>query len=357
MTIQMSLEAQAADSVPNKGYLKIFLGYASGVGKSFRMLDEARRRSIRGQDVVIGAIQPRVSQEVEELLGMLEVIPLKQVAAGSMVDVDALLERRPNVCFIDGLAYDNPPGSANRTRWEDVLQLVEAGIKVVTSINIQYIAELREQVEAITGKSVTQTVPITFVRSADEIEIVDAPAFEAYRRSPDEVAGIKDQQRQLLKLREVALVLAADVVDHQLAHYLESHGIRQHFSTQERILVCLTAHSNAQEMIETAQTIARRFYGEMIVVNVDQPEISSVERAAVDEKLSWARAAGVRVEILHGRSPVDAILDFARARGITQVFVGHSRTSRTWSRLFGNSLDSLVRHSRGMDVRIFPNET
>jgi len=121
--------------------------------------------------------------------------------------------------------------------------------------------------------------------------------------------------------------------------------------------VCLTADSNAQAMIESAQTIAKRFYGELIVVNVDQPEISSLERAAVDEKLSLARGAGVRVEILHGRDPIDTIVQFARSRAITQIFVGHSRSSRVWSRMFGNSLDRLIRQSRGMDVRIFPNRT
>jgi two-component system, OmpR family, sensor histidine kinase KdpD len=357
MTTGVLPKAQAGDGAPEKGYLKIFLGYASGVGKSFRMLDEARRRSLRGQDVVIGAVQPRAVPEVDAILGQLEFIPLKEVGAGTVVDVNALLRRQPAVCFIDGLAYDNPAGSPNKTRWEDVVQLVQAGIKVVTSINLQYIAELQEQVEAITGKHVTQTVPVAFIRSADEIEIVDAPAVEAHRRAPGEPAGVGDHPRQLLRLREMALVLAADVVDHQLTHYLESHGIRQHFSTQERILVCLTADSNAQEMIETAQTVAKRFYGEMIVVNVDQPEISSVERAAVDEKLSLARAAGVRVEILQGRDPVDTILEFARTRGITQVFVGHSRSSRGWSRLFGNPLNRLVRQLRGMDVRIFPNKT
>lgn len=350
-------EARADDGGLPRGYLKIFLGYASGVGKSFRMLDEARRRSMRGQDVVIGAVQPRALPGVDEILGKLEVIPLKGVGAGAVVDVNALLQRQPAVCFIDGLAYDNPPGSRNKTRWEDTLQLVQAGIKVVTSINLQYIAELREQVEAITGKQVTETVPIAFIRSADEIEIVDAPAVETSRRSPGEVAAIEDQRRQLLRLREMALVLAADVVDHQLTHYLDSHGIRQHFSTQERILVCLTADSNAQEMLETAQMVAKRFYGETIVVNVDQPEISSVERATVDEQLSLARAAGMKVEILHGRDPVDTILEFARTRGITQVFIGHSRSSMAWSRLFGNGLDRLVRQSRGMDVRIFPNKT
>src|SRR5262249_55127565 len=327
-------QAHGEYDVGKKGYLKIFLGYASGVGKSFRMLDEARRRSARGQDVVIGGVQPSVPQEAEKLLQQMEVIPLKEVGNGAVVDVDALIRRDPAVCFIDGLAYDNPPGCAKRTRWEDVLQLVQAGIKVVTSINIQYITELREQVEAITGKHVTQTVPLSFIRSADEIEVVDAPPVEGYQHSFRGETGIEDHQRRLLSLREMALVLAADVVDHQLTTSLESRGIRPQFSTQERILVCVTADSNVQEMLETAQIIAHRFYGEVFVVNVDQPEISSLERAAVAEKLALARAAHVRVEVLEGRDPVNAILEFARARGITQVLLRHSRRSVCWSRLF-----------------------
>jgi two-component system sensor histidine kinase KdpD len=339
-----------------KGYLKIFLGYASGVGKTFRMLDEARRRRTRGQDVVLGATQPQMPSEAESLVHQLEVVPLRKMGQGTVIDVDALIERHPEVCFIDGLAYDNPAGARNRTRWEDAGELVRAGIKVVASVNIQYIAELQTQVEAITGKHVTQTVPIAFVRSADEIEIVDAPPLEALARTPDEQAGLERRQRQLLKLREMALVLAADVVDQQLTSYLDSHGIKQQFGAQERILVCITAGSNAEEMLETARLIALRFYAELVVVNVDQPEISSVERAAVDEKLSLARAAGARVEILHGKDPITTVMAFARARGMTQVFVGHSRRSGYLSRLLGTSVDRLVRLSRGMDVRIFPNK-
>jgi two-component system sensor histidine kinase KdpD len=357
ITTEGLAEVTTFTGAPGKGYLKIFLGYASGVGKTFRMLDEARRRSIRGQDVVIAAVQPRMVPESAALLEQLQVVPLKKIGAGTVVDVEAVLQRQPEVCFIDGLAYDNPPGSANQTRWQDAAQLVQAGIKVVASINIQYIAELREEVERITGKRVPQTVPVAFIKSADEIEIVDTPALEAHRRSCEPSDEVEAPQRSLLRLREMALVLAADVVDHQLAEYLTLHGVRQDLATQERILVCLTGDSNAQAMIEAAQTIAKRFYGELIVVNVDQPEISSLERAAVDEKLSLARGAGVRVEILHGRDPIDTIVQFARSRAITQIFVGHSRSSRVWSRMFGNSLDRLIRQSRGMDVRIFPNRT
>ena len=177
-------EVQAEEAAATrKGHLKIFLGYASGVGKTLRMLHEARRRRERGQDVVIGAVQPQAPPEAQELLDHLEVIPLKVVGRRTAIDVDALIRRRPAICIIDGLAYDNPPGVRNAARWQDVQDLVNAGLKVIGSINIQYIEELRDEVEAITGKHVTQTVPISFIKSADEIEIVDAPAEEPLDRS------------------------------------------------------------------------------------------------------------------------------------------------------------------------------
>src|SRR5262249_53693689 len=150
-----------------KGHLKIILGYASGVGKSFRMLDEARRRRERGQDIVVGAIQPRVPPEIGELLSNLEVIPLKGIGNGNAIDVDAIVLRHPAVCVIDGFAYDNPPGVRNPTRWQDVQELLKAGIKVIATINVQYVAELRDQVETITGKKINETVPMSFIKSAD----------------------------------------------------------------------------------------------------------------------------------------------------------------------------------------------
>src|SRR5262249_15512943 len=158
--------------------------------------------------------------EANTILCNLEVVPLKQVGQSTAVDVEALLRRHPDVCFIDGLAYDNPPGSRHATRWQDAKELVQAGIKVIASINIHYVTESRDQVEAITGKKVTQTVPISFLKSADEIEIVDAPAVESIARSPEEQTSFERRQQQLSKLREMALLLAADVVDHQLSSYL-----------------------------------------------------------------------------------------------------------------------------------------
>jgi two-component system sensor histidine kinase KdpD len=341
---ELLLEVQGEERAASRGgYLKIFLGYASGVGKSFRMLDEARRRRERGQDVVIGGIQPKMTQEVESLLDSLEVVPLKPVGEGIAIDVEALVRRHPAVCFIDGLAYNNPPGARNQTRWQDVEDLLHAGIKVIGSVNIQYVAELQEQVEAITGKHVTETVPMAFIKSAAEIEIVDAP--------PEEPG---DRQRRLSRLRELALVLAADVIDQQLSEYLERHGIKQQPGAHERILVCITPRANVREMMDTARIIADRFHAELIAAYVNQDQISPADETALQEKLSIARDAGASIETLEGEEPVTAILDFARSRGITQLFIGHSQRSGIGPRLWGNPVEKLIRRSRGMDVRVFP---
>ena len=351
---QLLRQCQAEEAAATKGHLKIFLGYASGVGKSFRMLDEARRRKERGQDVVVGAVQPKMQPEEAALLQKLEVVPLKSFNGGSAIDVETLLCRHPTVCFIDGLAYNNPPGARNSTRWQDADELLRAGIKVIASINIQYVAELSQEVEAVTGKHVTQTVPVAFIKSADEIEIVDAPPEEPIERSAEEEASAAERASKLSRLRELALLLAADVVDQQLNTYLEEHGIRQSFGTHERILVCVTPRANVREMIETAHLISSRFHGELLVAYVRQDGISASDKAALDEKLAKAQEAGARIVILEGDDPVQAILDFASSGGITQIFIGHSQRSGIWANVWGNPVDKLLRGAHGMDVRVFP---
>jgi len=345
-------QAEEAAAAAN-GRLKIFLGYASGVGKSYRMLDEARRRRERGEDVVVGAIQSTVPPEVQPILQKLEVIPLRTAGSGMAVDVEAIIARRPVVCVIDGLAYNNPPGTRHPTRWQDVKDLLDAGIHVIASINIQYVAELREQVEAITGKHVDQTVPLAFIQAADEIEIVDAPSVEPMERSPDEQLRARQYEERLSKLRELALIVTADVVEHQLNEYLEAHGIKQQFGAHERILVCITPRANLQEMMRTAQIVAKRFHGELIVAYVKQPKTSPEDQSALDVRLATANAAGAHVEVLEGADPADTLLEFARSRGITQLFVGHSQRTGL-ARLRGSPLDKLIWEGHGMDVCVFP---
>jgi two-component system, OmpR family, sensor histidine kinase KdpD len=349
---QAEEEAVASES---KGHLKIFLGYASGVGKSFRMLDEARRRRERGQDVVVGAMQPGVPADVEPILRQLEVIPLRVVAGGTAIDVDALIKRHPSVCIIDGLAYDNPLGLRNAARWQDVKDLLEVGIQVIASINVQYVAELREQVEEITEKRVRQTVPLSFIQSADEIEIVDAPPAAPMERSLNqaEQVQVQKQEERLSRLRELALVVTADIVDCQLNDYLERHGIKQTFGTYERILVCITPRANMQEMMEFAQSFAKRFHGEFIVAYVKQANISAEDQSALDARLAIANAAGAHVEILEGNDPAEVLLEFARLRGVTQLFVGHSQRTG-FARLRSGPLDRLIWEGHGIDVCVFP---
>src|SRR5215813_11980163 len=234
-------QVQAEEEFSCRGRLKVFLGYASGVGKSSRMLDEGRRRRERGQDIVVGAIQPVNDPETQRLLDKLEVIPLKLHNGAPVMDVEAILRRRPQVCIVDGLAYDNPPGSPNPKRWQDVEQLRASGISIIGSVNLQYIEDLREQVEKISGKRVSQTIPAAFLKTADEIVIVDAPPEFCIQHGGDDAC----LGNRLAELREIALLLAADVVDQQLESYLRRNGLELHWGAQERILVCITARANA----------------------------------------------------------------------------------------------------------------
>src|SRR5262249_30650364 len=159
-----------------RGRLKIFLGYASGVGKSAKMFAEGLRRRDRGEDVVIGAIQPRSSPDIERLIAKYEIIPTLKIGQRDVIDLPALLRRRPQVVLIDGLAYNNPSGSLHAERWQEIEELLDAGISVVTSINLHYIREFQDEVAAITGKRPAETVPLDFLKGADDIEVVDAPA-------------------------------------------------------------------------------------------------------------------------------------------------------------------------------------
>ncbi len=352
---ELLLQAQAEEAREARGQLKVFLGYASGVGKSFRMFDEGRRRAERGQDVVIGAVQQPAAPEVEGLLSKLEVIPLLNVGGVDVIDVPAILRRHPRVCLVDGLAFDNPPGCANPCRWQDVRHLLEAGIAVISSINIQYIDELRDQVEAITGKHVTQTVPKSFLFGADEIVIVDAPPEMCLDRSDHAVAGDTGRlASQLSALREIALLFAADVVDRELESYLKQNGIAASFGAQERILVCVTPRATAKTMIESGRRNAERFHGELIAAHVRQPHLNSAFQGALDANLELARLAGAHVEILEGEDPIEAILEFAHERGVTQIFVGHGQQSKWWHRWTGGPVGRLIRGAQGIDVRVFP---
>ena len=350
-------KVQAEEEQERRGKLKVFLGYAAGVGKSCRMLDEGRRRRERGEDVVVGATQLNPSAEAKALLDKLEVIPLRMVDGVPVMDVDAIVKRNPAVCLVDGLAHDNPPGSRNPHRWQDVEQLLDAGISVITSVNLQYIDEERERVAEIRGRYVEESVPYAFIARADEIEVVDASPEACLGSEGGGGAGEEGRLRreqQLAQLRELALLLAADVVDHQLERYLQGHGIDQIWSAQERFLVWITPYADAGPMLQSGARNAHRFHGELITAYHARPDLTPAERTALERNLMVAREAGANPEPLDGEDAVDVIIRFARARGVTQIFVARSAGHNWWDRIFGGPVDRLIRDADHMDVRVFP---
>ena len=324
-----------------RGRLKIFLGYASGVGKSVKMLAEGLRRRERGEDVVVVACQPKSSPEIDRLVAQHEVIPTLKIGNRDVIDIERILRRHPQVGVIDGLAYTDPPGSRHSERWQEIEELLNAGISVITSINLHYIRELQDEVAAITGKRPAETVPLDFLKNADDIEVVDAPARE-----------------NLSRLREMALLVAAEVVESELRAYLRAHRIEEIWGTQERILVGITPRSDARPILESGRRNADRFHGELFVAYVRQADLSPADEAALEENLAIARDLNATIKVLDGqRDPARALIAFAREAGITQIFIGHSMRKGLWHRLRGNPVECLIQLAEGIDVRVFPQRT
>lgn len=351
-------QVQAEESKRWGAKLKIFLGYAPGVGKSYRMLDEARRRRERGEDVVVAAIQSQQSGDLQLLVQKLESVPPFQTPEGQAIDVEAVLRRSPQVCVIDPLAAQNPPGTRNAHRWQDVQELLRNGISVLTSVNLLHVEEYKEKVQAITGKDTNDTIPKSFLLAADDIVIVDVPTDLCLWRLGEKLTptGISNlQERQLSELRELALLLTAEVVDAQLESYVHAHGIEPVFGTHERFLVCLTPHSNAPAMIESGERNKERFQGELYAVYVCEPGRSKRERATIRRYFDEAKKAGAATEILESDDPISAIVEYARQKRITQIFIGHSAHNTLRDRFFGDPVLRLIRAAEGIDVRVFPH--
>ena len=260
------------------------------------MLDEARRRKERGEDVVIGALQGKVDPDLQRLIELFEVIP----TIGDALNLPALLKRRPQVCMVDGLAQGQTlPGTAAPARGGNQhhhgsQHPVHRG--TARQGGIDY------------GQTGAGLVPKSFILSADEIEVVDIAAeqlLERIGRAPDEHAAAAERRR-LSELREIALVLSAEVVDHQLARYLKEHGIEQQFVTQERVVVCLTPRANFRVMVDVGARIAQRFYGELYVIYVQQASATSKDKEVLDQQIAYAEDAGAKVEVLASDDPMDS---------------------------------------------------
>src|SRR5579864_2220351 len=304
-----------------KGVLKLFLGYAPGVGKTYAMLSEAIRRKTRGEDVVIGIVENHGRKGIIELAEQLETVPRKKIDYKGTIfeemDVDAIIARHPTVVLVDELAHTNIPGSKHRKRYEDVLEILEAKIDVLSTINIQHIESIAPTVHAITGVIVRETVPDWVLQVADETVMVDlTPEALQNRMKRGDVYG-KEKVEQalgnffrrgnLIALRELALRQVAEQVDRSLSSYLDEKDIQENWAVRERIAVCISANPRAQYLLARAARMARRMDAELYAVHVDLEANGRRENEkALEANLQFAESLGAKPVRLKGKSVADA---------------------------------------------------
>ena len=354
-----------------RGKLRIYLGPAPGVGKTYAMLDEGWRRRARGADVVIGLVvthnRPKTIAQIRDL----EVVPPRRIeyrgAVWEEVDVDAIIARRPQIALVDELADSNVPGSVNEKRWQDIERLLAAGIEVISTVNIQHLESVNDVVNRITGVIQRETVPDAVVRRADQIELVDMSPEALQRRmahgniyAPEKVdAALGNYFRigNLGALRELALLWVADRVEDSLQAYMGQHGIAGPWETRERVMVALTGAPGNDHVIRRAARMARRTQGDLLGVHVvsddglkrELPDRLARHRALLEE-------LGGSYHSVVGADVPATLVGFAAARRVTQLVLGTSRRSR-WTELTrGSVVNRVVRASHEIDVHVISTE-
>ena len=354
-----------------RGSLRIYLGAAPGVGKTFDMLNEGRRRAERGTDVVIGLVETHARPRTAEQLGGLEVIPRRKMEYSGTIleemDLDAVLARHPKVALVDELAHTNVPGSRNIKRWEDIEELLEAGIDVISTVNIQHLESLNDVVEGITGIKQKETVPDAWVRGADQIELVDSTPEALRRRMAhgniypaeriDAALGNYFREGNLSALRELALLWVADRVDEALTTYRIRHGIDRPWETRERVVVALTGAPGGDHLVRRAARVATRAKAELIGVHI---RTEDGRQGPSDELLAQHRAlltelGGSYIESA-GADISQALLDIARAERATQLVMGASRRSRWAEFTSGSVINRIIRDSGAIDVHVISTQ-
>ena len=352
-----------------RGTLRIYVGAAPGVGKTFAMLNEGRRRCERGTDVVVGLVETHGRARTAEQVGALEVTPRRVVRYRGVdieeLDIDALLERRPSVALIDELAHTNAPGSRNEKRWQDINELLAAGVDVISTVNIQHLESLNDVVEQITGVVQRERVPDSVVRSADQVELVDMSP-EALRRRmahgniypADRVdAALAHYFRtgNLGTLRELALLWVADRVDESLVDYRQRHGIDEPWETRERVVVALTGAWGAERLVRRGARMAARAHAELVGVHVrDVDALTNVadELNCLERHRFLVEEFGGRFVEVAGADSAEALVRVARAENATQLVMGSSHRSR-WEELTrGSVINRVIRLAGPIDVHV-----
>ncbi|MHA3704027.1 ATP-binding protein [Jatrophihabitans sp. YIM 134969] len=356
-----------------RGRLRVYLGAAPGVGKTYAMLGEGRRRVGRGKDVVVGLVETHGRPHTAEQLEGLEVVPRREVvhrgAAFTELDVDAVIARAPEVALVDELAHTNAPGSRHERRWQDVEELLEAGIDVITTVNVQHLESLNDVVRDITGVPQRETVPDSVVRAADQVELVDMTPEALRRRMAhgniygadkiDAALGNYFRPGNLTALRELALLWLAGAVDEGLQRYRDAHGIASTWETRERVVVALTGGPEGDTLIRRAARIAARTAaGDLLAVHVARSDgLAGSSIAALDQQRLLVESLGGSYHSVVGDDIARAVLDFARANNATQIVIGASRRSPLLAAVGGPGTGSTItRRSGRVDVHVVSHD-
>ncbi|MFO1128717.1 MAG: sensor histidine kinase KdpD [Rhodospirillales bacterium] len=352
-----------------RGHLKIFLGAAPGVGKTFEMLLTAQARRREGVDLVVGVVETHGRRETEELLIGLEVVPRVVVSHRGLVldemDLDGILARRPNLVLVDELAHTNAPGSRHPKRYLDVEELLAAGIDVYTTLNIQHVESLNDVVARITRIRVRETVPDSILDAADDIEVIDiSPADLIQRLREGKVYVPKTAQRaldhffapgNLTALRELALRRTAQRVDEQLLSHMRTHAIRGPWAAGERVVVCISESERCAALVRQAKRIADRLHAPWTAVYVETARthrLTTVERDRIADCQRLAERLGGEAMTVPAVDVAEGILQFARDNNVTQIVVGKSNRSRWFELLHGSVVHDLVRKAGSISVHV-----
>lgn len=358
---------QAEEQKTGRGRLKIFLGYAAGVGKTYAMLQAARRRQTEGLDVVAGYVETHGRAETEALLQGLELIPRKEQVYRNIslpeMDLDAVLARKPALALVDELAHTNAPGQRHLKRWQDVMELLADGADVFTTLNIQHLESLNDAVARITGVAVRETVPDRIVDEADEIELVDLPPPELLERLREGKVYIPEQAGRAIRrffrpgnlnaLRELSLRRVATHVDAEMRTYMEAQAIPGPWPAAERLLVCVSGSPFSERLIRSARRLADELRAEWFAVYVDTPgndRLARENRQYVWRDIRLAESLGATVATLSSTSAPEAIQEYAQRHNITKIVMGKPAQPRWRDPLRRSILDRLLRLSRGIDV-------
>jgi two-component system, OmpR family, sensor histidine kinase KdpD len=353
--------------MPDKteGRLKIFLSFAEGVGKTYAMLDEAHRRKNRGQDVVIGFVDTKGRPATAEQAKGFDAVASQVLGGKDELDVDAIVKRHPDVVLIDELAHTNASGAKNAKRWQDVEEILNAGINVLATMNVQHLESLNDQVEDITGIHIEDTIPDQLLHKAEEIEMVDLTVRALLNRLdrgevfPSEAADALQaklfSESNLAAMREIALREAAGRVDEDVLELRREKQIKKPWQTHEKVMICISASNSSMRLIRRGWRIAQRIHADVVAVFIDEGKLNEKCEKFLSDDLKLAERLGINVVRLKGQA-AEELIKYARENDITQIMIGHSNKSRFGSMVREPISTAIARELRTIDIHIVAAE-